>query len=135
MIAVSGIDGGLDALAKAAGMPLAVLLGGTLGSVPAYNSNGLWLTNVATLAQEAEELVAEGDSRGLNCDLDATILKTILPRSGRFAEASAMTSSLSSTSTKGWRWRALDRCHALDDQGLYWFEEPIVYDNLQVTCS
>ena len=25
---------------------------------------------------------------------------------------------------------ALTRCHALDQQGLYWFEEPIVYDNL-----
>ena len=25
---------------------------------------------------------------------------------------------------------ALQRCHALDDQGLYWFEEPIAYDNL-----
>src|SRR5439155_9700769 len=24
---------------------------------------------------------------------------------------------------------ALHRCHALDDQGLYWFEEPIAYDN------
>ena len=25
---------------------------------------------------------------------------------------------------------ALHRCHALDDQGLYWFEEPIAHDNL-----
>jgi L-alanine-DL-glutamate epimerase-like enolase superfamily enzyme len=25
---------------------------------------------------------------------------------------------------------AIRRCHALDDQGLYWFEEPITYDNL-----
>ena len=25
---------------------------------------------------------------------------------------------------------ALARCHALDDQGLYWFEEPIAYDNI-----
>jgi mandelate racemase len=24
---------------------------------------------------------------------------------------------------------ALHRCHALDDQGLYWFEEPIAYDD------
>jgi len=26
---------------------------------------------------------------------------------------------------------ALVRCHALDDQGLYWFEEPTTYDNIQ----
>ena len=25
---------------------------------------------------------------------------------------------------------ALHRCHALDDQGLYWLEEPIAYDNM-----
>ena len=25
---------------------------------------------------------------------------------------------------------ALRRCHALDNQGLYWFEEPIAYNNL-----
>ena len=25
---------------------------------------------------------------------------------------------------------ALHRCHGLDDQGLYWFEEPIAYDDL-----
>jgi mandelate racemase len=25
---------------------------------------------------------------------------------------------------------ALVRCHALDDQGLYWLEEPIAYDNI-----
>jgi mandelate racemase len=30
-----------DALARAAGVPLCVLLGGSIGSVPAYNSNGL----------------------------------------------------------------------------------------------
>ena len=61
MIAVAGIDMAIwDALAKAAGMPLAVMLGGSLDRVPAYNSNGLWLTDVSTLAKEAKELVAEG---------------------------------------------------------------------------
>ena len=42
MIAVSGLDmAAWDALAKAAGLPLCVLLGGTVGPVKAYNSNGL----------------------------------------------------------------------------------------------
>ena len=45
MIAVSGLDmAAWDALAKAAGLPLAVHLGGSLAPVPAYNSGGLWLT-------------------------------------------------------------------------------------------
>ena len=44
MIAVSGLDmAAWDALAQAAGMPLCVFLGGSVGPVPAYNSNGLWL--------------------------------------------------------------------------------------------
>jgi L-alanine-DL-glutamate epimerase-like enolase superfamily enzyme len=44
MIAVSGLDmAPWDALAKARGVPLRVLLGGSVGPVKAYNSNGLWL--------------------------------------------------------------------------------------------
>ena len=33
--------------------------------------------------------------------------------------------------------RRLERwnCHALDDQSLYWFEEPIVYDNARRPLS
>src|SRR5512143_2500896 len=52
MIAASGVDmAAWDALAKAAGMPLCTLLGGSVGAVPAYNSNGLWLTPPATLGE------------------------------------------------------------------------------------
>src|SRR5215211_612321 len=61
MIAVSGLDmASWDALAKAANMPLAVFLGGSLGAVPAYNSNGLWLTDPGALGDEAQALVTEG---------------------------------------------------------------------------
>jgi mandelate racemase len=43
MIAVAGVDmAAWDALSRAAGVPLCVLLGGSVGAVPAYNSNGLW---------------------------------------------------------------------------------------------
>src|SRR5438477_3933081 len=43
MVAAAGLDmPAWDALAKAAGVPLCVLLGGSIGPVPAYNSNGLW---------------------------------------------------------------------------------------------
>src|SRR5258705_13165781 len=70
MIAVSGLDmAAWDALAKAAGMPLAVLLGGSTGPVPAYNSNGLWLTELAGLADDARALVAEGGFKGLKLRL------------------------------------------------------------------
>ena len=54
MIAVSGLDmAAWDALAKAAGMPLCVLLGGSVGPVKSYNSNGLWLREPEAVAAEA----------------------------------------------------------------------------------
>src|ERR671912_2913751 len=60
-IAVSGLDmAAWDALAKAADMPLCVFLGGSLGPVRAYNSNGLWLTEPQAVAAEAVELPEEG---------------------------------------------------------------------------
>ena len=131
-IAVSGLDMAIwDALAKAAGMPLAVLLGGTTGRVPAYNSNGLWLTDVGTLAREAEELVAEGGFDGLKLRLGrdrlADDLAAIAAVRNGAGEGIKLMVDFNQGLTLG---TALDRCHALDDQGLYWFEEPIVYDNL-----
>jgi mandelate racemase len=131
MIAVSGLDMAIwDALAKAAGMPLAVFLGGTLARVPAYNSNGLWLTEVATLADEAGELVAEGEFRGLKLRLGRDRLADDLDairhvRKGAGDDIKLMVDFNQGLSLGD----AQVRCHALDDQGLYWFEEPIVYDN------
>jgi len=61
MIAVAGIDmAAWDALARAAGVPLCVLLGGSIGPVPSYNSNGLWLKSPNEVAGEAVELREEG---------------------------------------------------------------------------
>lgn len=132
MIAVAGIDMAIwDAFAKVAGMPLAVMLGGSLGSVPAYNSNGLWLSDVSTLAKEAKELVAEGQFKGLKLRLggdrlaeDLAALRAV--REGAGDEIKLMVDFNQGLSLGD----ALARCHALDDEGLYWFEEPIVYNNL-----
>jgi mandelate racemase len=132
MIAVSGIDMAVwDALAKAAGMPLAVLLGGTLAPVPAYNSNGLWLTDLATLANEAAELVAEGGFKGLKLRLGRDRLSDDLAAIREVRKGAGDDIKLMVDFNQGLPLgEALSRCHALDDQGLYWFEEPIVYDNL-----
>jgi mandelate racemase len=118
-----------DALAKAAGMPLAVLLGGTLGRVPAYNSNGLWLTDVATLAQEAG--VAEGGFKGLKLRLGRDHLADDLVAIREVRKGAGDDIKLMVDFNQGLALgAALNRCHGLDDQGLYWFEEPVVYDNL-----
>jgi mandelate racemase len=132
MIAAAGLDMAMwDALAKAANLPLAVLLGGSRAPVPAYNSNGLWLADPGTLAKEAGELAAEGGFTGLKLRLgrerladDLAAIRAV--REGVGADVKLMT-DFNQCLTLG---DALHRCHALDDQGLYWFEEPIVYDNL-----
>ena len=70
MIAVSGLDmAAWDALAKAAGMPLCVLLGGSVGPVKSYNSNGLWLKEPEEVAEEAVQLRDEGGFSGLKLRL------------------------------------------------------------------
>ena len=55
--------------ARAAGVPLCVLLGGSVGAVPAYNSNGLWLRSPEEVASEAVELREEGGFTGLKLRL------------------------------------------------------------------
>ncbi len=131
MIAVAGLDmAAWDALAKAAGMPLAVFLGGTLGPVPAYNSNGLWLTPVETLAEEARELVDEGGFRGLKLRLGRDRVDDDIAAIAAIREAVGSDMKLMCDFNQGLTLgEALHRCHALDDQGLYWLEEPIVYNN------
>ena len=132
MIAVSGLDmAAWDALAKAANMPLAVMLGGSTGLVKAYNSNGLWLSPIDALADEARALVAEGGFTGLKLRLGRERLADDLEaidavRSTAGAEVKLMVDFNQGLSLGD----ALRRCHALDELGLYWFEEPIAYDNL-----
>ena len=132
MIAVAGIDmAAWDALAKAADMPLAVFLGGTLGPVPAYNSNGLWLTPPEALGQEAKALADEGGFTALKLRLgrdrvEDDLAAIIAVREGVSPDVKLMCDFNQGLSLGD----ALRRCHALDEQGLFWFEEPIVYDNI-----
>ena len=132
MIAVAGLDmAAWDALSKAADMPLAAFLGGSIGPVPAYNSNGLWLTPIEALGTEAKELVGEGGFTGLKLRLGRTRLDDDLAAIASVREAVGPEINLMCDFNQGLSLGdALVRCHALDDQGLYWFEEPITYDNI-----
>src|SRR5262249_46682347 len=58
-IAVSGLDmAAWDALGKAAGLPLCVLLGGSVCPVRGYHPHGLWLRGAALVPQQATRLRA-----------------------------------------------------------------------------
>src|SRR5215213_3250627 len=70
MIAVSGLDmAAWDTLAKASQVPLCVLLGGSIGPVKAYNSNGLWLQPTEVLGSDAVALRDEGGFEALKLRL------------------------------------------------------------------
>ena len=131
MIAVSGLDmAAWDARAKAAGVPLCVLLGGSIGPVKAYNSNGLWLKEPKAVASEALELLGEGGFAGLKLRLGRDRLGDDIATIVAVREAVGEDIELMVDFNQGLSLaEALIRCHAIDDLGLAWIEEPIVYDN------
>jgi len=132
MIAVSGLDmAAWDALAKAAGMPLCVLLGGSVGPVKSYNSNGLWLKGPEEVAEEAVQLRDEGGFLGLKLRLgrerveeDMATIEAVRRLVGNDVELMVDYNQGLTLAD------ALQRCNMIDSLGLAWIEEPIVYDNL-----
>ena len=133
MIAVAGVDmAAWDALARAAGVPLCVLLGGSIGPVPSYNSNGLWLKSPDEVASEAVELRDEGGFNGLKLRLGRARLADDVATIEAVRKAVGSEMNLMVDFNQGLQLgEALQRCHAIDDLGLAWIEEPIVYDNLE----
>jgi mandelate racemase len=131
LIAIAALDMAMwDALAKALGLPLAVILGGTVGPVRAYNTNGLWLIPIERLADEASSLVAEGDFRAIKIRLGRDSVKDDLKAIAEVRRAVGEDIIFMSDFNQGLSFNAaLRRLHQLDDQGLEWFEEPIVFDD------
>jgi mandelate racemase len=132
MIAVSGLDmAAWDALGRAAGVPLCVLLGGTVGPVRAYSSNGLWLKEPGAVAAEAVGLRDQGGFTGLKLRLgrerageDLVALRAVRDAVG--PEVDLMVDFNQGLDLA----EAMARCRALDGEGLAWIEEPLVYDDL-----
>ncbi len=131
-IAAAGVDmAAWDAAAQAQGLPLCRLLGGTLGGVRAYNSNGLWLMEPKAVAAEAGELVAEGGFRAVKVRLGrerpADDLETLdRVRHVVGPDVELMVDYNQSLDLE----QAMRRCHQIDELGLCWIEEPLVYDDL-----
>ncbi len=131
MIAVSGLDmAAWDALAKASAVPLCVLLGGSVGPVKAYNSNGLWLQAPETLGAEAVALRDEGGFTALKVRLGRERMRDDVAAIDAIRAAVGDEMELMADYNQGLHLgEALQRCHMIDDAGLAWIEEPVVYDN------
>jgi mandelate racemase len=129
-MAMAGFDvAAWDALAIAAGWPLATLLGSAPKPIPAYNSCGLGLMAPERLADEAEKLLA-GGFRAVKLRLgyptleeDLGALHAVRKRLG--SEIVIMVDYNQALSLA----QALERGRALDREGIYWLEEPIRHDD------
>jgi mandelate racemase len=135
-MAVAGLDVACwDALAIASGMPLVRLLGGVPKQVPAYNSNGLGLMAPEPLADEAEALLA-GGFRAVKLRLGystlAADLAAVRAVRRRLPDEVLLMVDYNQALTVA---EAIRRGHALDDEGIYWIEEPIRHDDYAGTAE
>jgi mandelate racemase len=129
-MAMAGFDvAAWDALAIAAGWPLATLIGSSPKRIPAYNSCGLGLMAPREVADEAEKLLARG-FRAVKLRLgyptledDLAALHAVKKRVG--GEIAVMVDYNQALSLA----QALERGRALDQEGIYWLEEPIRHDD------
>jgi mandelate racemase len=129
-MAMAGFDvAAWDALAIAAGVPLATLVGSEPKRIPAYNSCGLGLMATGALADEAERLLA-GGFRAVKLRLgyptlaeDLAALHAVKKRLG--ADVAVMVDYNQALSLA----QALERGRALDGEQVYWLEEPIRHDD------
>jgi len=120
---------GWDALAVAAGQPLATYLGAAPRPVPAYNSCGLGLMAPAAVADEADKLLA-GGFRAVKLRLGyatfAEDLAAVRAVRRRLPDnISIMTDYNQALGVD----EAVTRGRALDGEGVYWIEEPIRHDD------
>lgn len=132
-MAMAGFDmAAWDALSVAAGLPLASYVGSNPRPIRAYNSCGLGSQHkLASLADEAEALLARGFSavklrlgyERLREDLAA--VHAVRKRIG--ADVTLMVDYNQGLTLA----QAMERGRALDQEGLYWLEEPIRHDDYE----
>jgi mandelate racemase len=99
--------------------------------VKAYNSNGLWLQPPDVVAADAIALRDEGGFSALKLRLGRERASDDLSAIHAIRAAVGDDMELMADFNQGLHLgEALRRCHMIDDAGLAWIEEPIVYDNL-----
>lgn len=129
-MAMSGLDMACwDALAVAAGKPLASLLGGVPQPIPAYNSSGLGIMAPDAAADEAEKLLEQG-FRAVKLrlgypTLDADLAAVRAVRK-RLPDHIALMTDYNQALTVA---EAIRRGRALDREGICWIEEPTRHDD------
>lgn len=127
-MSIAGIDMAIwDACARTAGIPLVALLGATPKLIPAYFSQGM------DGAERGAELANEARTRGFRAmkikigyptlTQDIAVIDAV-----RLTLGSGMHLMVDYNQSLTFS-EALMRCHALDELGLAWIEEPLVQDD------
>ena len=129
-MALSAIDTAIwDALAVAAGVPLATLLGATPKPIPAYNSSGLGLMSPEAAADEAEKLLV-GGFRSVKLRLGYPTLEQDLAVTRavrkRLPDTIELPVDYNQALTVA---EAIRRGRVLQSEGIAWLEEPIRHDD------
>jgi mandelate racemase len=131
-MALAGFDVACwDAVAIAAGLPLAAMLGAEAKPIPAYNSCGLGIKeDLGALADEAETLLGMGGCKAVKLRLgyptlagDIAAVRAVRQRIG---DAIALMVDYNQALSLD---EAMVRGQALDDENIYWLEEPIRHDD------
>jgi mandelate racemase len=129
-MALSALDMALwDAVAAAAGLPLATLLGAAPRPVPAYDSRGLGLKPPGELAAEAERLALRGMGAiklRLGHPTLAEDLEALRAVRGAVPEGLPILTDHNQALDGP---EALRRGRALEAEGVGWLEEPIRHDD------
>lgn len=130
-LALAGIDmAAWDAHAKGLGVPLVCALGGQPKPVRTYNSCGLWIKDPGLLADEAAELLSEGGYSAVKLRIGRPNFKDDLAAvrnvRKRISDDVSLMADFNQSLTVN---EAILRGRALDDEGLYWIEEPVRHDN------
>lgn len=129
-MALSAFDMALwDAMAVAAGVPLARLLGGAPRPLRAYNSCGLGLMAPEAAADEAEKLL-EGGMTAVKLRLGhATLAEDLAVTRAVRKRLPGSVQLMVDYNQALSRFEALQRGRALQDEGVAWLEEPIRHDD------
>ena len=130
-MAIAALDtASWDIKAKAAGLPLWKLLGGTRAEVPCYASEGLWINaDIESLREEAAHLIESGHTamklRVGKPDLGDDIARVAAVREV-IGDATLMVDA-----NQGWTVeQAMEACRELAAFDLEWVEEPVDHEDV-----
>ncbi len=132
LYALAALDIGFwDAYSKLANMPLANFLGGELKPIKTYNSRGLWLISLDEIEKDIYDLLDKGTFNSIKVRIGRNKLKDDIYVIEKIKQIAGSDVNIMSDFNQCYEFdTALKRMTELDEIGLYWFEEPVNYRDL-----